>query len=56
MKDDRVQINIKFNSDKEGDLLAYIKSLPNIQRHIKGLLQRELDALRLGGGPDAKKH
>lgn len=55
MKDDRVQINIKFNPDKEGDLLAYVKALPNIQRHIKDLLQREFDIIRLGGDPDAKK-
>lgn len=55
MKDDRIQINVKFNRDKEGDLLAYVKALPNIQRHIKDLLQRELDALRLGGDSDAKK-
>lgn len=55
MKDDRIQINIKFNRDKERDLITYVKSLPNIQGHIKGLLQRELDALRLGGDSDAKK-
>ena len=55
MKDDRIQINIKFNRDKERDLIAYVKSLPNIQGRIKGLLQRDLDAARIGGVPDAKK-